>query len=244
MSSITTEPQKKSDKDKTIQRWQIFSMITVVLFTLFVASERGFAPSLSEPKEDLSVKEEINQPKDEVNDETATIDRNLPEVIPAGIPSVYGEDLGISYDDVSPRNPQKANETIAVMAQIDKTVNLSGDDLQRYINILYDMHGGMSCEFCCGARSVIFENGRAACGCAHSYAMRGIAKYLILNTDVSDEEIFEEVGKWKILFFPDIHIRKAEIMKEQEIEVDYISLTSNANRGIETGSSGEMVGGC
>ena len=75
---------------------------------------------------------------------------------------------------------------------------LTGADLERYINVLYTLENGMSCEFCCGARSIIFEDGKAACGCAHSFAMRGLAKHLILNhgDEYTDLEMLGEIGKW------------------------------------------------
>ena len=103
------------------------------------------------------------------------------------------------------------------------------------------------CEYCCGAPSVIFDNGQAACGCAHSYAMRGIAKYLITEhaDEYSDEEILAEMGKWKVLFFPQQHMAKAAALEGKGIEADYVNLASNKYRGIEKGSEqGGMVGGC
>ncbi|MBU3923629.1 MAG: hypothetical protein KJ592_01815 [Nanoarchaeota archaeon] len=166
------------------------------------------------------------------------------EIIPTGVPKIYGSELGIRYDDVSASTPQKADATIGVMSNIDRTVTLQGADLQRYINILSDI----SCEYCCGAASVIFEDGKSACGCAHSFAMRGLAKYLITEhgDDFSDDEILTEVAKWKVLFFPGIHETKAAVMKSQGIDTNYINLASNAYRGIEKGeqASGGMVGGC
>ena len=168
-------------------------------------------------------------------------------IIPTGVPTIYGEELGVSYDFVSPANPKLADETISFLSSIDRTETLEGADLERYIDILYVSHGGISCEYCCGARSIIFENGQAACGCAHSYAMRGLAKYLILNhgEDMTNDEILEEVGKWKVLFFPGTMRGKADTMESQGISTDYISLTSNDYRGIEKGqASGGMVGGC
>ncbi len=169
------------------------------------------------------------------------------EIIPTGIPNVYGQELSISYDGVSPNNKQLADQTISVLSNIDKSETLKGANLQRYIDILYNMEGGMSCEFCCGAKSIIFEDGSSACGCAHSYAMRGLAKYLIKfhGSEVTDQQILEEVGKWKVLFFPGIHEGKAEVLKSQGIELNYINLASNKYRGIEEGqASGGMVGGC
>jgi len=172
------------------------------------------------------------------------------EVSPTGLPKVYGQELGIRYDDVSPQDARKADATIGVLANLDRTITLTGADKERYIKISLQI----SCEYCCGAESIIFQNGEAACGCAHSYAMRGIAKYLIKNhgTEFSDDEILEEMGKWKVLFFPGVHQQKAAVLKSQGIELSYINLASNKYRDIEkgqansgsSGASGSMVGGC
>ena len=168
-------------------------------------------------------------------------------VVPQGVPVIYGEELGITYDDVSPNDLRKTEETITLLGNIDRVEELEGAELDRYIDILYNQYNGIACEYCCGARSVIFSNGQAACGCAHSYAMRGLAKYLIKyhGTEFSDDEIITEVGKWKTLFFPGILEGKAQAMKSYGVEVSYINLTTNAYRGIEQGqASGSMVGGC
>jgi len=169
------------------------------------------------------------------------------EIIPTGIPRVYGEELKIKYDDISPNNPQLADKTINTLGKIDMSETLTGANFERYVNILYKLENGISCEFCCGARAVIFENGEPACGCAHSYAMRGVLLQVSLyhGDEFTDEEILEEVGKWKVLFFPGIHEGKAQVLKSQGIEINYINLASNKYRGIEKGqASGGMVGGC
>jgi len=169
-------------------------------------------------------------------------------VLPRGTPAIYGEELSISYDGVSPTDPKLADLTIAAMAQYDRSIQLTGDDLDRYINALYRIGNGISCEYCCGARSIIREDGSAACGCAHSYAMRGLAKYLITQHGdaFTDEEIVAELGKWKTLFFPTQMQTKAEVMKANGIEVTYVTLASNQYRNIEKGvaQAGQMVGGC
>lgn len=166
-------------------------------------------------------------------------------VIPIGTPKIYGDELGISYDGVSPNDPQLADQTIEVMANLDRTIELQGADLERYIRIVSEI----SCEYCCGAKSIIFPDGKSACGCAHSYAMRGIAKYLIKEhpNEFSDDEILAELAKWKVLYFPGIMQAKADIMKEKGIEFSYVALGSNMYRGLEQGGSsngGPMVGGC
>ena len=171
---------------------------------------------------------------------------DISNILPAGIPAVYGAELSISYDGVSASNPSLADQTITAMSQFDRSINLQGEDLQRYIAIVSQI----SCEYCCGAESIIFKDGKAACGCAHSQAMRGLAKYVIKNhpTEFTNDEVLEELGKWKTLFFPGVMAQKAAVLKQKGIELNYINLGSNKYRGIETGASssggGGMVGGC
>src|SRR3989344_6261986 len=202
-------------------------------------------------------------------------------VSPTGTPAVYGAELGITYSDVDPNDPQKADRTIAKLQKYDETITLKGKDLERYVTIASQI----SCEYCCGAGSIIVRKedieqlnqqieeaisagkitkeqaeqyrrqnprnaGDAACSCAHSFAMRGLAKYLITNhggAEFSDEQILEEMAKWKTLFFPQIMAQKAVVMKEKNIEFTYANLGSNSYRGIEKGAAsagGNMVGGC
>ncbi len=164
-------------------------------------------------------------------------------VIPTGVPAIYGSEVGVAYDDVSPDNPQSADATITKLGNLDRSITLEGAQKERYIAIT----SRISCEYCCGADSIIFPNGEAACGCAHSYAMRGVAKYLVQNhgDEFSDEEILEELGKWKTLFFPGQITAKAQILASQGIELNYVNLASNKYRDIERGASGSgMVGGC
>ncbi|MDO8537608.1 MAG: hypothetical protein Q7S21_01865 [archaeon] len=177
------------------------------------------------------------------NTQTAQNDVIQFSVLPTGIPSIYGQELGVSYDDVTANDAQTTETTIKKLAVFDQQITLEGADLERYIGIA----SLISCEYCCGAPSIITAEGKAACGCAHSYAMRGLAKYLIKNhaTEFSDDQILEEMGKWKTLFFPTVHEQKAKALKDNAIEFSYINLASNKYRGIETGAqNSNMVGGC
>src|SRR3989338_759003 len=198
-------------------------------------------------------------------------------VVPKGTPSIYGEELKVKYDDVSASNQQLADQTIDKLGNLDRTINLQGRDLERYVYVVSQI----SCEYCCGADSIIVRKedveemnqrideaiaagkitkeeaeqyrqtpGNAACGCAHSFAMRGLAKYLITKhgNEYTDNEILEELGKWKTLFFPGQMQQKADVLKERGIELSYINLASNKYRRIEIeqsqGSASNMVGGC
>ena len=165
------------------------------------------------------------------------------EIIPKGMPAVYGVEIGVRYDDISAGNPGLADATIRKLSQYED-MDLNQEQMARYIGI----GSSISCEYCCGAKAIIFSNGERACGCAHSYAMRGVAKYLLINhPEMSNEEILSELGKWKVLFFPGIHEQKADILKANGVDfTNYINLASNLYRGIEQGqtSDGQMVGGC
>ena len=74
------------------------------------------------------------------------------------------------------------------------------------------------------------------------------SKYLLQNhPEMTNDQILEELGKWKTLFFPSTLAQKALVLKEKGIELNYINLASNKYRGIEKGevqSGSSMVGGC
>jgi len=169
------------------------------------------------------------------------------EVLPKGTPNIYGSELGVSYNDVSASNPQLADATMVKLAKYEN-MKLNSEQMARYVQI----GSSIACEYCCGAKTLVFSNGDRACGCAHSYAMRGLAKYLLTtHPDMTDLEILEELGKWKVLFFPGIHEKKAEVLKTNGVDyTNYVNLASNLYRGAENqasaSSSGgsQMVGGC
>jgi len=161
---------------------------------------------------------------------TGIKDVNALDVIPKGIPDIYGKELGVRYDDVSVNDQAKTDLTIKKLALFDVNLKMDGEKLQRYIKIT----NSISCEYCCGAQAITFPDGQPACGCAHSYAMRGLAKYLLTeHPEMSDENVLEELGKWKTLFFPDVINSKAAVLKEKGLELSYINLASNKYRGIE-----------
>lgn len=182
-------------------------------------------------------------------------------VIPRGTP-FYGEALGISFDD-----PIRSLE---IIAQLDPAygrnkVQLSQAERERYIKI--GTTPTMSCEFCCGATTLVFNDGRPACGCKHSWAMRGVAAYLVKNyPELKDEEIMKEITKWKGLFFPKQMIQKymqetqtgqytadiasllldvdEEKLKEMKAAVASSGNSQNSNTAAGINELPSMVGGC
>lgn len=165
------------------------------------------------------------------------------EIVPKGVPEVYGTELKVKYDDVSASNQNLADATMQKLAKYE-AMQLNDEQMKRYVLI----GSSIACEYCCGAQTLVFENGERACGCAHSYAMRGLAKYLLTkHPEMTDEQILTELAKWKVLFFPSVHAQKASVLKAKGIdEKDYINLASNKYRGVEQGQAagGSMVGGC
>lgn len=166
------------------------------------------------------------------------------DVIPHGVPAVYGAELGVSFDDVSPGNQRKADATIKKLARLDTSIKLTNEQMKRYISVGTQI----ACEYCCNAKTLVFDNGQPACSCAHSYAMRGLARYLISQhgKEFSNEQILEELGKWKTLFFPGQIQAKARMLAEKGIPLNYVNLASNKYRGLKSGagSNSNMVGGC
>ena len=117
---------------------------------------------------------------------------------PTGVPDVYGDELDISFDKV-----QDAINKVRIFGptygQEGKKITLTGSDLERYINI----GSQTACKYCCGVTTLVREDGEAACGCAHSIMMRGLAAYLIKNhPELSNEQILDELNTWRITYFP------------------------------------------
>lgn len=124
-------------------------------------------------------------------------------VFTQGAPDIYGTELGVNFDDVE--------NSMNTMKQFDlgygnKKPPLTAEEKKRYT----DINLRISCEFCCGAKAIVFENGEAACGCAHSQAMRGLTAYLIKNhgAEYTDDQILRELAKWKGRYFPKQMIQK------------------------------------
>src|SRR3989338_7131052 len=146
--------------------------------------------------------------------------------IPTGVPDIYGKELGVSFDTPV--------ESMAMLESIDRgnrKITLTGNDLQRYVKIA----SMTACEYCCGATTLVFKDGRAACGCAHSAAMRGLIAYMIQNhPDTSDDKILEEANRWKALFFP-----KESVKKVLDAQAKSGKLDANVLNQLP-----QMVGGC
>ncbi len=166
----------------------------------------------------------------------------------------YGQELGVTYDDVI--------GSLTKLAALDPTygsqkIILNDEQKKRYVKI--GMTDKMTCEFCCGAKTLVFTNGEAACGCQHSQAMRGILAYMIQKyPQKSDDEMMREVARWKALFFPNQMMARArEQLASGTYTPDFAALVLGLNektlkqlgaQGAVTAPSSipqpAMVGGC
>lgn len=142
------------------------------------------------------------------------------EITPTGTPD-YGIKAKVSYD--------KVEESLRTLMGYHQTILLTDDEKQRYINIA--TFPGTACEFCCGIGEAGFgtSDGRIACGCSHNVAFSGLTKWLIKNTDYTNQQIIDEIQKWKVLFFPQGAVEKE--LKRRNIQPESVGLPS-------------MVGGC
>ena len=170
----------------------------------------------------------------------ASQDEIINLVISRGVPK-YGQELGVSFEDPV--------GSLDKLAAIERKIQVTEETKQRYISI----ESKISCEYCCGAPSVIDKSGRSACGCSHAAALRGLGMYLLNYhaTEYTDDQILEELGKWKALWFPKQVVLKALSLQAAGQPVDVISATSNmvkvsANGQVSKDIAGlpDMVGGC
>lgn len=221
----------------------LFGAILTIGLILLGLYEIGFSP----PKQQASVNQIIpgtSEKTPEITKKTPLSDEEAAQAflkfreiknsfIPSGIPAVYGQELNISFDQVQ--------DAINKVAPLDPTygqekITLTGTDLERYIKI----GSQIACQYCCGAKTLVFENGEAACGCDHSQMMRGLAAYLIKNhPELSDEQILKELNSWKITYFPKQTLTQELDRRLKAGETDIQAILEEFPEFLP-----QMVGGC
>ncbi len=108
-------------------------------------------------------------------------------VVPTGVPFYAPE--GISFDD--PLTAQK------LWRQVGNNIQLTAEQQQRWSRIV----SLFTCDFCCGGASGVTTINR--CGCAHSKAWQGMAKFFVANyPEYTDEQVMGEMTKWKAVWYP------------------------------------------
>ncbi len=183
--------------------------------------------------QDTTTQQQAASPQTTVKYNSLALQQAIEQVIPRGVPEGYGKELGVDYE--------KPEEALNIMAALDgdlyedgkiKFSDLSVDAQKRYI----EMGMSVACEFCCGAQTMVFDNGQPSCGCAHSAAMRGLMKYLLINTGMTNEQIMDEVLKVKSISFP-------QQMVERYMEQSG-NLQPSQTTGQSLGNLPQQIGGC
>ncbi len=156
------------------------------------------------------------------------------EAIPTGVPSIYGAELNVSFDQVQ--------ASIDVMAKFDPTygedgIALTGANLERYVRVA----SATACKYCCTATTLVKPDGSAACSCDHSQAMRGLAAYVIANhpDDYTDDELVEELNRWRAVYFPRQTLTEALVARQNSGEPGIEEIMTEFPEFMP-----QMVGGC
>ena len=109
-------------------------------------------------------------------------------IVPHGTPR-YGAEAGVSFDD--PLTAQK-------LWSKARAIQLDAGQQKRWSRIV----NSFTCDYCCGSpqNPTIITR----CGCAHSYAAQGMARWFIKNygDSYSDEQIYGEMARWYALWYP------------------------------------------
>ncbi|MBI2652667.1 hypothetical protein HYX00_04340 [Candidatus Woesearchaeota archaeon] len=124
-------------------------------------------------------------------------------VVPTGTPSYVLEGSGsekikgATFDD--PLTSQKVWASLLGSRRFGTTnaIQLTPEEEQRWQRLT----SVFTCDYCCGGPNSVTTINR--CGCAHSYAWQGMAKFFIrYYPDYTDEQILGEMTKWKGLWYP------------------------------------------
>lgn len=179
-------------------------------------------------------------------------------VTPTSLP-FYGPELGLDFSNINAINTSIKKLAMMAPKQGSNPIELTDEEMERYVKI--GTEPLVTCEFCCGVKTLVREDGTPTCGCAHSIAMRGTAAYILRNyPEKTNEEISYELMRQKGLYFPkQMQKRMASLLAGEpaDFTADIKYLTQNLteaeladlkekaqNSGFEPGDAPGMVGGC
>ncbi len=179
-------------------------------------------------------------------------------VIPQSLP-FYGPELGLDFSNLNAINTSIRKMGVMAPQQGSTPLELTETEMQRYVAI--GTEPTITCEFCCGVKTLVRKDGSPTCGCAHSIAMRGTAAYLIQNyPEMSNADISYELVRQKGLYFPkQMQQRLAEQLAGDTTDftpdISYLTQNLSATElgdlqskaqgsGFQPSDSPGMVGGC
>ena len=124
-------------------------------------------------------------------------------VVPIGTPFYLLEGpgaekvKGASFDD--PIASQKIWASLLGSRRFgtENQIQLNPDEQKRWNKIV----SLFTCDYCCGGPNSVTTINQ--CGCAHSFAWQGMAKFFIkYYPQYTDEQIMGEMTKWKAIWYP------------------------------------------
>ena len=124
-------------------------------------------------------------------------------VVPTGTPFYVLEGpgtekiKGASFDD--PLTSQKVWASLLGSRRFGtaNAIQLTPEEEQRWKKLT----SVFTCDFCCGGPNSVTTISR--CGCGHSYAWQGMAKFFVkYYPQYTDEQILGEMTKWKAIWYP------------------------------------------
>jgi len=152
-------------------------------------------------------------------------------VVPTGTPFYVLEGPGVekiqgaTFDD--PLTSQKVWASLLGSRRFGtaNAIQLTPEEEQRWNKLT----GVFTCDFCCGGPNSVTTINR--CGCAHSYAWQGMAKFFIkYHPQYTDEQILGEMTKWKAIWYPKGMIQDYLVFTGQQ---DASTLTHGGSVGIK-----------
>lgn len=171
----------------------------------------------------------------------------------------YGLELGLNMTSINAINASIAKLGTMAPMQGSRPIQLNEEEMKRYITIGTEPY--ITCEFCCGVKTLVREDGTPTCGCAHSIAMRGTVAYLIKNyPNMTNTEIAYELMRQKGMYFP-VQMQERMVsslsgdLSEAKPDIKYLimNLTEEElqdlqkkakNSGFKPEANAEMIGGC
>jgi len=192
------------EKPKAAKKISYEAVVLALIFLMVFTFTRFYTviPKVGMNMDDMPGVEEMSDGEIKAMQAFLKFRRVKAEALPWGIPTVYGAELDVTFDEVqdSMDKMKGMGPTYGTDEEKITLEGLEGEELNRFIKIGHLI----ACEYCCGVETLVDEKGEAACGCAHSIVMRGLAAYLIKNhSDVmTDDQILDELKKWKKSFFP------------------------------------------
>ena len=124
-------------------------------------------------------------------------------VVPTGTPFyvLQGEGAqkikGVTFDD--PLTSQKVWASLLGSRRFGtgNAIQLTPEEEKRWQRLT----SVFTCDFCCGGPNDVTTIAR--CGCGHSYAWQGMAKFFVkYYPQYTDEQILGEMTKWKAIWYP------------------------------------------